>query len=213
MDVRFVVSQILAFVVALSFHEMAHAWAADRLGDPTARRLGRLSMNPIVHIDPLMTLLFPAVLILSNVGIVFGAAKPVPINPANLTNPVRDHRWIAAAGPIANVILVIISILMLRTLLGPAFEGIAGTGMWIMAFEFLDLCLKVNLLLATFNLIPIQPLDGSWILQSFLSGRVADAYAALPPIGFLILIGLIWWGVFGDIIRPVFRFGEALVLM
>ena len=105
MDYQFIGIQIAVLLFALSFHEMAHAWAANKLGDPTARDEGRLTMNPIAHIDPIMTVLFPAMLIMIGSPVIFGAAKPVPVNTNNLEHPKHDHMWIAAAGPISNLIL------------------------------------------------------------------------------------------------------------
>ena len=111
--------QVGVLLFALSFHEMAHAWAAYRLGDTTAKDEGRLTMNPIVHVDPIMTVLFPAILILVGSPVVFGAAKPVPVNTWNLRNPKRDHMWIAAAGPASNVILATVSIVLVNIVWRP----------------------------------------------------------------------------------------------
>ncbi len=207
MDYQFIGIQIAVLLFALSFHEMAHAWAANKLGDSTARDEGRLTMNPIVHIDPIMTLLFPAMLIMIGSPVIFGAAKPVPVNTQNLAHPKRDHMWIAAAGPISNVILATITIIVLNLVWQPLQVGAAMGEAWAgPVFLFLQMSLYINLVLATFNMIPLYPLDGSWILSRFLSGSAAIAYAKLRPYGFIILILLMYTGVLWRFINPVMSF-------
>ena len=195
--------QVGVLLFALSFHEMAHAWAAYRLGDTTAKDEGRLTMNPIVHVDPIMTVLFPAILIVLQSSVIFGAAKPVPVNTRNLRNPKRDHMWIAAAGPASNVILATAAIIVVNLVWSPqpdsALENVLGD--WV----------YINLVLATFNMIPLHPLDGSWILSRFLSGNAATAYASLRPYGFLILIFLMYTGVLWQVINPVMRFASMFL--
>ena len=204
--------QVGVLLFALSFHEMAHAWAAYRLGDTTAKDEGRLTMNPIVHVDPIMTVLFPAMLILVGSPVVFGAAKPVPVNTSNLRNPKRDHMWIAAAGPASNVILATITIIVLNLVWQPLRVGAAMGEAWAEpTFFFLQMSLYINLVLATFNMIPLHPLDGSWILSRFLSGNAATAYASLRPYGFLILIFLMYTGVLWQFINPVMRFASMFL--
>ena len=198
-----IVLQVGVLLFALSFHEMAHAWAAYRLGDTTAKDEGRLTMNPIVHVDPIMTVLFPAILIVLQSSVIFGAAKPVPVNTRNLRNPKRDHMWIAAAGPASNVILATAAIIVVNLVWSPqpdsALENVLGD--WV----------YINLVLATFNMIPLHPLDGSWILSRFLSGNAATAYASLRPYGFLILIFLMYTGVLWQVINPVMRFASMFL--
>ncbi|SVA08622.1 uncharacterized protein METZ01_LOCUS61476 [marine metagenome] len=204
--------QIGVLLFALSFHEMAHAWAAYRLGDTTAKDEGRLTMNPIVHVDPIMTVLFPAILILVGSPVVFGAAKPVPVNTLNLRNPRRDHMWIAAAGPASNVILATITIIVLNLVWQPLRVGAAMGEAWAEpAFLFLQMSLYINLVLATFNMIPLHPLDGSWILSRFLSGNAATAYASLRPYGVFVLIFLMYTGVLWEFINPVMRFASMFL--
>ena len=204
--------QIGVLLFALSFHEMAHAWAAYRLGDTTAKDEGRLTMNPIVHVDPIMTVLFPAILILVGSPVVFGAAKPVPVNTSNLRNPKRDHMWIAAAGPASNVILATVSIVLVNVVWRPLQIADAMGQDWAgMIAQVLFLCVGINLVLATFNMIPIHPLDGSWILSRFLSGNMETAYATLRPYGFLILIFLMYTGVPWEFINPVMRFASMFL--
>ena len=204
--------QVGVLLFALSFHEMAHAWAAYRLGDTTAKDEGRLTMNPIVHVDPIMTVLFPATLILFGSPVVFGAAKPVPVNTWNLRNPKRDHMWIAAAGPASNVILATVSIVLVNVVWRPLQIADAMGQDWAgMIAQVLFLCVGINLVLATFNMIPIHPLDGSWILSRFLSGNMETAYATLRPYGFLILIFLMYTGVLWEFINPVMRFASMFL--
>ena len=213
MDVSSILLQIVAFLFALSVHEMAHAWAADHLGDPTARLQGRLTINPISHIDPIMTILFPALMIMAGWP-AFGAARPVPVNTLNLANPKRDHCWIAAAGPISNFVLAAIAIVVLR---GVRAGYLPLAMLPASIAEPLQLLLwvsvTVNLLLGTFNLIPIHPLDGSWILSRFLTGQAAATYASLRPYGFLLLILLLWTGTLRVVIVPVLVLGQMLVLL
>jgi len=212
MDYQFVGIQIAVLLFALSFHEMAHAWAANKLGDPTARDEGRLTMNPIVHLDPIMSVLFPAMLIWVGSPVIFGAAKPVPVNTNNLEHPKRDHMWIAAAGPISNVILATFTIIVLNLAWQPLQVGIAMGETWARPlFLFLQMNLYINLVLATFNMIPLYPLDGSWILSRFLSGGAATAYASLRPYGFIILIVLMYTGLLWRFIDPVMRFAGMLL--
>ena len=207
-----IVLQVGVLLFALSFHEMAHAWAAYRLGDTTAKDEGRLTMNPIVHVDPIMTVLFPAILILVGSPVVFGAAKPVPVNTWKLRNPKRDHMWIAAAGPASNVILATVSIVLVNIVWRPLQIADAMGQDWAgMIAQVLFLCVGINLVLATFNMIPIHPLDGSWILSRFLSGNMETAYATLRPYGFLILIFLMYTGVLWEFINPVMRFASMFL--
>ncbi|MFQ5743577.1 MAG: site-2 protease family protein [Acidobacteriota bacterium] len=212
MNIGLIIVQLIAFAFALSFHEMAHAWAADRLGDPTARLQGRLSMNPIVHIDPMMTVLFPALLIFAGSPVVFGAAKPVPVNTMNLEHPKQDHMWIAAAGPISNFIQAAATIVLLRLMGVPLLVAAQTGSSWAMpVFSLLQQLLVVNLVLGIFNLIPLYPLDGSWILSRFLTGSAAMAYASLRPYGFLILILLLWVGALDVLLGPVLAIANMLL--
>ncbi len=211
MDLTGLMIWIIAFVFALSFHEMAHAWAANKLGDPTARLEGRLTMNPIVHIDPFMTIVFPALLYYAT-GMMFGAAKPVPVNTMNLKNPKRDHMWIAAAGPISNVILAVTALLLINLFWRPIQVAAAMGAAWPQpVYSLLQISLFVNLLLATFNMIPIHPLDGSWILSRFLTGSAAQAYASLRPYGFFILILLMYTGALWSFLNPVLQFASRFL--
>ncbi len=204
--------QFAVLIFALSFHEMAHAWAADRLGDPTARDKGRLTLNPIVHVDPIMTIIFPLMLRLAGSPVVFGAARPVPVNTANLQHPKRDHMWIAAAGPISNIILAAVGIVLLNIAWQPLRVATEMGGTWApIGLEVLRMTVYINVLLAAFNMIPLHPLDGSWVLSRFLSGDAARAYGALRPYGFFILILLMFSGVLWKFIDPFMRAASMFV--
>ena len=209
MSTTVIVVQIIAFAVAISFHEAAHAWSANKLGDPTAKLLGRVTMNPLKHIDPVMTVLFPAMLIMAGLP-PFGAAKPVPVDTRNLAHPLRDHAWIAAAGPISNVILATGSIVLLRFLMVDPVRALFPASIFAILIVYLQMSLIINLLLATFNMIPIPPLDGSWVLSAVLPDQVGPIYRVIRPYGFLILMVLIWGGAFSVVFQPVINFGLAL---
>ena len=209
MSTTVIIVQIIAFAVAISFHEAAHAWSADKLGDPTAKLLGRVTMNPLKHIDPVMTVLFPAMLIRAGLP-PFGAAKPVPVDTRNLAHPLRDHAWIAAAGPISNLILAAGSIVLLRFLMADLVQAMVPDSIFMLLILFLQMSLIINLLLATFNMIPVPPLDGSWVLSALLPEQVGPIYRLIRPYGFLILMVLIWGGAFRVVFQPVINFGLAL---
>jgi len=212
MDLTNAVIQLGVLLFALSFHEMAHAWAAYKLGDSTAKDEGRLTINPLVHLDPVMSVAFPALLWYVGSPVLFGAARPVPVNTANLAHPKRDHMWVAAAGPISNVILAVIGLVVVNVFWQPLAVNAAMGASW--AAPVRDVMLfwvSINLILATFNMIPLYPLDGSWILSRFLSGRAARAYAALRPFGFVILILLMFSGALWSFIYPVLRFAGMFI--
>lgn len=184
---------------ALTVHEFSHAYVASRLGDPTARLLGRLTLNPIAHLDPIGTiLLFVA-------G--FGWAKPVPVDARYLAHPRRDMMWIALAGPVSNVLLAILFGSLLRAMVGNPYLSAIRAGDALLAM--VQYSVSLNLMLATFNLIPIFPLDGSRILTGLLPAHAAERFRALEPIGPMVLLGIILIGnftrfsIFGMLIAPV----------
>jgi len=185
-------------IVSLSFHEAAHAWAANRLGDPTARQLGRLTMNPLKHIDPIGTVLFPLLAYMSNLP-VFGWAKPVPVNPRYLRAPRRDFAMVALAGPASNIVLALGASLLLSSVFGSrGAVGIASMD------GFLTWIVQLNLLLAVFNMIPVPPLDGGNVLAGFVPEPVAQLIDRLRPWGFLILYAMLFTDVLWQIIGPVY---------
>jgi len=180
-------------LIAMTVHEFAHGWVAYRLGDSTARLSGRLTLNPLAHIDPFWTILLPLVLFLSTSGqFVFGSAKPVPVNYWALKNPKRDMIWIGSAGPLANFILAFVISGILK------FTPLPG---WL-AYLFFNL-LTINVVLAIFNLIPIPPLDGSKILMGLLPSQLSELYARFERYGFIILFIFIWLGVFDRLLWPL----------
>ncbi len=188
---------------SLTVHEMAHAVTADWLGDPTARRLGRISLNPAVHIDPVGTIMLPLLGLVAG-GFVFGWAKPVPVNPANLKNHRQDFLVIAAAGPASNIIMAIGASMLLGLVPGGlgASEGMAGV---MATFGFA--MVQLNLLLAVFNMLPIPPLDGGNVLAGILPEAVAASYDRLVrPYGFVILIVLMATGWLYRLIGPPLSF-------
>ncbi len=207
MDIQKIVVSVLPILIAITFHEVSHGFVANKLGDPTAKFTGRLTLNPIVHIDPVGTLLMPIMLfIFTNGQFVFGYAKPVPINPMNFRDP-RKHMAISAvAGPVTNILLAIISQIVLAHILVP-FYGIAPQGVAMailrplrMMFEF---SIVINIVLAVINLIPIPPLDGGRVAVGFLPHRQAMAYSKIEPYGFIIVILLLITGILNIIIYPV----------
>lgn len=182
-------------LASLSVHEAAHAWAADRLGDPTARLLGRLTLNPVAHIDPIGTLLLPGVAILTGLPII-GWAKPVPVNLNQLRHPRRDFMYIAAAGPASNLVQAAI-------LAGVAWLMYPGGLERSLVAQLIGFGVQINVLLALFNLIPVPPLDGGNVIGGLLPEHVADAYDRLVrPWGFLILYAFLLSGLFARIILP-----------
>jgi Zn-dependent protease len=186
-------------LLSLSFHEAAHAWSADALGDPTARRLGRVSLNPAVHIDPIGTLLFPLIAMLTNLPLI-GWAKPVPVNPANLHGHwKRKYMMIAAAGPASNLILAVIGAIGVRLI---GFEG--GTNpATSQIFQFLLMMVVLNVLLAVFNMLPVPPLDGGNVLMGLLRGRASELFNRMRPFGMIILYALLISGILWQIVEPV----------
>ncbi len=187
----------LPLVFAVVLHEVAHGWVADRRGDHTARFLGRLTLNPLVHIDPLGTILLPLLTYLASGGrMIFGAAKPVPVNAANLRSTKRDMFWVALAGPGVNLGAAALSGLLLRgaeavqlAAQTPA-GGLAGLVL-VPALLMLRYSVSINVLLCLFNLIPIPPLDGGRVAVALLPPRPALALSRVEPYGFLIIFGLL----------------------
>ena len=209
MDINFgqVFISFLVLVFSLTVHECAHAWTADRLGDPTARALGRLSLNPAVHVDPLGTLVFPLIGLLTGAPII-GWAKPVPVATWRFERPRRDYLMVAAAGPISNLSLALVAALAMRLLPGAAFapEPAAGPSVLAPIATIVWSALTINLLLAVFNLLPIPPLDGSSVLAGLLPERLAAGLDRLRPFGFLLLYALLLSGGFSLVVGTPYRY-------
>jgi Zn-dependent protease len=191
---------LTVLVASLSVHEAAHAWAANQLGDPTARMLGRLSLNPAVHVDPIGTLLFPLVAISTGLPLI-GWAKPVPVDFRYLRHPRRDFALVAAAGPASNVVLAVVGATVLE-----AFGGLDAARSGGVAQGVLLQFVVLNVLLAVFNMVPVPPLDGGNVLMGLLPASGAALVERVRPYGFLLLYALMLSGMLSSFLRPVQRF-------
>lgn len=202
-DLSVLLMTVVVLLFSLSIHESAHAWTADWLGDPTGRTLGRVTLNPIAHIDPMGTVVFPLLGMLYG-GVIFGWAKPVPVNTARLKNPRRDHLLIAAAGPASNIVAAVVFLVGVKMITG-AMDPMAIREHSVVypLFWMCQTGLFLNVILAVFNLLPIPPLDGSWILAGVLPGNLATVMDKIRPYSFILLIALLMSGVFGRILNPV----------
>ena len=199
---------VLPVIFAVTVHEVAHGWVASRLGDNTAKNLGRLTLNPIKHIDPIGTILVPAVLLYLG-GFLFGWAKPVPVNWHNLKNPKKDMILVALAGPGANLIMAILWALVIK--LGFVLADQNPTiGLPLIYTGYAGIF--INLILMTLNLLPIPPLDGSRVLAGFLPNQLAYQYSKLERWGFPILVALIALGWLGKLIGPPIYYMQNILL-
>lgn len=191
------------FLLAISCHEAAHGWVADRLGDDTARMLGRITLNPIKHLDPMGTLVFALTMVTMPVG--FGWARPVPVTPRNFRNPKRDWLWVSLAGPAANFILAGLSAAALHLVvwLVSTETMIAWRVVSEPLYNMLTMSVYINVLLALFNLLPVYPLDGSHVVEGLLPMRQALQFSRLRPFGLVILLGLIFVGIIDKVLFPL----------
>ncbi len=215
--------QLAVILFAISFHESAHAYSALKFGDPTARDLGRISLNPIRHLDPFGSVLLPLFMyIISSGRMIFGAAKPTPVNLGNTRNPRLANLVVSAAGPVSNFFLAALALLALLAIkranphsiieLYLATEGQRFVPGALAPINYiLYLFALVNVFLGAFNLIPIPPLDGSGVVISVFGGSVARAYAAMARFGFLILLGLLYLGALNWIFGPIYRMMRILI--
>ena len=188
-----IVIGIIVLVFSAILHEIAHGWVAEKLGDPTARIAGRLTLNPIPHIDPIMSIAVPLLLIVSGSPIVFGAAKPVPVNPLMLHEGRKDIALVALAGPLTNLVLALLGGILLKTV------GYAIPDLIPAIFLFI----RFNLALGFLNLIPVPPLDGSKFFSIILPEKAAQQYFALAPFGIFILFALLLMTPIGDILNSL----------
>lgn len=209
-----IIISLIVLLFSAILHEVAHGFVADRLGDPTARLMGRLTLNPIKHIDPFMSILLPLLLFFSGSHIIFGGAKPVPVDPFNLKDGKKDMALVSLAGPLTNVLLAIFASLLLRSL---AIIPIQNSLFLIVTVieGILRVAVEINLYLAIFNLLPIPPLDGSKIFALILPDREAAAYLSLGTVGILILFMLLSFPIGGfylpNFINQLFQFAINLL--
>jgi len=200
----------LPVLFGITLHEAAHGYVARMFGDPTAYQAGRISLNPIRHVDPIGTIAVPLFLLFSTkllggAGILFGWAKPVPVDWGRLRNPKRDMLWVALAGPASNLVMAVLWAISLRLLIA---NGASPDNFWVlMAFAGI----QINLVLMALNLFPLPPLDGGRIVFSLLPSHLAWKYAKLEPYGLLILIVLMLTGVLWMLLRPLMAFGQTVI--
>ena len=194
---------LIPLIFAITVHEAAHGWVANKLGDPTAKNLGRVTLNPIKHIDLFGTLIIPGILIMLG-GIVFGYAKPVPVNWNNLRNTRRDMALVALAGPVSNFIMALIWACVAK--LGIAIYGSHSVYAGFILYSMGSIGIFINLILMVLNILPIPPLDGSRVVMSFLRGRAAYYYARIEPFGFFIILGLLVVGFLSHVMMPMVSF-------
>ena len=193
---------MIVFLFSLSVHEAAHAWTAERFGDSTARYLGRVTLNPISHIDVLGTLIFPTIGFFYG-GLMFGWAKPVPWNPLHVKDRRKADIWISAAGPISNLVLLSGFLIIFKLLQWYQMRGDAVSGTLLEPLQLMFYFGAIlNITLAIFNMIPIPPLDGSWILPYFLPRKLASLYEQIRPHGFIILLGCLYLGILRIVLIP-----------
>lgn len=202
---------VLAIVLgSLTVHEAAHAWTADRLGDPTARMLGRLSLNPVVHIDPIGTILLPLIAAFSGLPIL-GWAKPVPVNISRLREPRRDFMLVAAAGPASNILLAVLAAMAIRLMVSGQAPLTVSGGALAAPVALLQVVF-INVLLAVFNLVPVPPLDGGNVLAGLLPRGAAGIFVTMRPYGFLLLYALMFTGALTAVVMPPSYFLIRLLL-
>jgi Zn-dependent protease len=207
----------VVFLFSLSFHEAAHAWTSDWFGDYTGRYMGRVTLNPLAHIDPIGTILLPLMGFMSGDFVMFGWAKPVQTNPLLWRNKTKANIIVSAAGPVSNFTLAAVAFVTLKLLLVTGVmvephlisyfnvvEPAAGQAAVMEPIaKLLSVMLLLNLTLGLFNFIPVPPLDGSHVLESLLPYQMAEAYAQIRPFGVILLLALLWFGVFRWILLPV----------
>lgn len=204
-----IVISAIPIILAITVHEASHGYAAKYFGDLTAERMGRISLNPFRHIDLVGTILLPALTLLVG-GILFGWAKPVPVNFGNLRNPKKDMLWVAAAGPASNLVMAI----AWGILLGFVKRGLDAGELPTTAYLFIDMAyvgITINIVLMVLNLLPMPPLDGGRIAVSLLPNNLAYQLSRVEQYGFIILIALMFMGVLGKILSPFIEFFQQII--
>lgn len=219
-DLQTVVIQGCALILAITFHEAAHGWVAFKNGDPTAKLAGRITLNPIPHIDLFGTIIFPGLLILMHAPVLIGWAKPVPVNPMRFRNPKKGFALVSVAGPGSNILLAGLSAVILKiwTALDPELlayltdGGGHGVKVALPLFLFLWMSVQINVVLGVFNLFPIPPLDGGHFLMGVLPPKQSLALAQLERFGMIIVLMLVYLGVLDFFVRPISHFFIQLFL-
>lgn len=199
MSTDIIIFQVIVLIFSAIIHEYMHGWMADRLGDTTAKDLGRLTLNPIPHIDPIGSVFLPLLLIISNANFVFGWAKPVPYNPYNLRDQKFGPAKVAVAGPLANLVVAVAFGIILR------FVPFATPAMG----SYIQIIVLINLLLMVFNLVPIPPLDGSKVIMPFLPKYLQQKLMQLEPYGMILVFAFVWIGF--PLILPVIFYLFSLI--
>ncbi len=217
MGIVFSLVMLVILIFSAILHEVAHGYVAEKLGDPTARLAGRLTLNPRKHIDPFMSIALPLILILSGSPVIFGAAKPVPIDTFNLRDGRKDVALVSLVGPLTNVIIAVIAAFILKglKLLGPSLSEGNFNLLYFVIYPVILTITQINLLLAIFNLIPIPPLDGSKIFALILPEREAALYLSLGTVGFFAIFFLLVFPIggfsLGDFVFSLLSFSEKLL--
>jgi Zn-dependent protease len=200
---------LITLIFSAILHEVAHGYVAERFGDPTARLMGRLTLDPRPHIDPLMSIALPLILLITGSPIIFGGAKPVPVDEMNLRDGKKDMALVALAGPLTNVVIAVVGALLFH---GLEFFIHGVSGYWILfVFGFLQIVIQINILLAVFNLLPIPPLDGSKVLALILPDGLARTYLNIGAFGSIVVLIIVMTPMFQGILSAINQLALSLL--